>query len=1095
MQKSRMFFVVVFLSFAAGPLTAHAQSPQSIGIGVRPDGSLDLLSSASARQKRGGWARPILEPPSKARCSVPPGPAAAASRTEAADPTTLTVLKAWVSGAWQLILNWTGSSGPFTVSYSPTPSFQNGVQTLQQGTSSTTMTQNADTSKTLECFEVTDASVISEPVQGIGYDPAPAPTVPTFASAFYWWGQNVTLSASYLDPIPQSNVTFFYDLPIRAHLATPIGNGYASDATFTIPDDSRSAYMFVQAHGRTSPPSPAPVQYLQLSPPNIGPYTNIRGVSYARATGKVWVAADGVVQEADIFLRTPATGTTFTDLYAPYISRVTNSGQLMIIDGTDGVMEIFQVDVSTGERTHYAYTHDSSFTGNIWPSGIAADPDGSACYVADYNGSHVVKIPAGAGSGSTIVDAWGNRTFSFPDPCGMDVTLGHQVVLGTTTWQTWLITGQYSSYFQYDTTSTPNSLEIDRDVATASWTPWVYSDSPFCEAFNQHTFTTPAGGTATPKYHGAGVWADNTNGVLVLTPDWTYGVYHHYPQNVIINNAGQDQAYPSPWQQQDKVIRLDMTGWPGGPLQLRLIDPSDASGYAPEGGFPSQYNSPVPPYEANDDYGPADSNTNTDYGLTFNADGSGATTTPLIGYPDSNFNLTAYLKVPARYSGDNYQVEVTKCALGNPPTPLPQRIPALSSVYTSWKRVYVERHRMFRRGGLLFSNAAMNDTSVTIYRNPDDTRWDNLNPNDKIAIFDTATPYEGPHDEAYVGTITQVGSSVPHQMLVTLVTTPGGSTPYPLNYAYTASPPDPTTHWPTFAAPTPPAGTCAGMGVIYSTVQDPSGSGKTITDTDSNQINGTGSAFYDADMRDIEQPFDDAYVEFMGLRSGMGALPYLAPSFFGGFQMASGGTCSQPVIEPIPGYDFIPRHKFAWIWFANKGLSNYIWLGGAGQTAQLDSCPACGDPQKPFPQYFGLTTADQLESFVHVGGIGQVCPTAAQEVNACQETTNHELGHDYRVNPTNAARHDNRCAWQTVGHLLCTDSDPTCDQSMNGCLMNPSRDLWTSHHRLDRFNLLCGDSGCPNGQPGCCNAGDSGCTEPGNGAIRVLSDPIQGASP
>ncbi len=28
-------------------------------------------------------------------------------------------------------------------------------------------------------------------------------------------------------------------------------------------------------------------------------------------------------------------------------------------------------------------------------------------------------------------------------------------------------------------------------------------------------------------------------------------------------------------------------------------------------------------------------------------------------------------------------------------------------------------------------------------------------------------------------------------------------------------------------------------------------------------------------MRDIEQPFDDAYVEFIGLRSGMGAVPYL----------------------------------------------------------------------------------------------------------------------------------------------------------------------------------------------------------------------------
>ena len=51
-----------------------------------------------------------------------------------------------------------------------------------------------------------------------------------------------------------------------------------------------------------------------------------------------------------------------------------------------------------------------------------------------------------------------------------------------------------------------------------------------------------------------------------------------------------------------------------------------------------------------------------------------------------------------------------------------------------------------------------------------------------------------------------------------------------------------------------------------------------ITDTSSNQINGPGSAFYDADMRQIEQPYDDAYVEFFGLRSGMGAVPYIDES-------------------------------------------------------------------------------------------------------------------------------------------------------------------------------------------------------------------------
>ena len=53
-----------------------------------------------------------------------------------------------------------------------------------------------------------------------------------------------------------------------------------------------------------------------------------------------------------------------------------------------------------------------------------------------------------------------------------------------------------------------------------------------------------------------------------------------------------------------------------------------------------------------------------------------------------------------------------------------------------------------------------------------------------------------------------------------------------------------------------------------------------IYDTAINQINGTGSAFYDADMWDIEQPFDDAFVEFIAPRSGMGAVPYMPQEWF-----------------------------------------------------------------------------------------------------------------------------------------------------------------------------------------------------------------------
>ncbi len=52
-------------------------------------------------------------------------------------------------------------------------------------------------------------------------------------------------------------------------------------------------------------------------------------------------------------------------------------------------------------------------------------------------------------------------------------------------------------------------------------------------------------------------------------------------------------------------------------------------------------------------------------------------------------------------------------------------------------------------------------------------------------------------------------------------------------------------------------GRSAGVGVIANSSGIP-------YDTSPNQINGTRSAFYDADMRAIQRTFNDGYVEFLG---------------------------------------------------------------------------------------------------------------------------------------------------------------------------------------------------------------------------------------
>ena len=110
----------------------------------------------------------------------------------------------------------------------------------------------ANVSKTLECFEVAGASVASAATQGMGYDPEPSPTVPTTEDVGLWWGDEVTLSANYLDLIPKGNIAYMGDLPVRADEVPTYSGSYGTSAKFTIPDDARGFYPFVQAGGRSS---------------------------------------------------------------------------------------------------------------------------------------------------------------------------------------------------------------------------------------------------------------------------------------------------------------------------------------------------------------------------------------------------------------------------------------------------------------------------------------------------------------------------------------------------------------------------------------------------------------------------------------------------------------------------------------------------------------------------------------------------------------------------------------------------------------------------------------------------------------------------
>ncbi len=965
-------------------------------------------------------------------------------------PVSLTVDKSWNGSEWELVLSWSGNSGATTVSHSSDAAFQDDVNTLEKAFVPTTLTVEAGSSS-LECFDVTDDTTASRAVQGFGYDPDPRPAPATVAAtdglapSDKWWLDEITVDSGYLDPIPKANHMGMSHAYARAHTVESVANGYAKKAKFFIPRDARSFWVSPRAHGK----APRDVTTFQnLVHKGIGPYTNLRAIAYAEQTGHVWVAADGIVQELDIFLINPVVGATFTDATKPYISRVSTDGRILYVDGTNGVSTVYQVDVSTGTRTVYASTTDARFTRAITPVGIAVALDGTACYIADASAGSgsgtVVKIPAN--NATDIVDDYGSwPNWSFADPAAMETDFkGHLWVAAQNNW-VGEIPDSSTTWWGFDTSVTAHALMLDRDLSSPTITRiWWSEFKGWTEAYNQN----PISPTIPARYHGALVLNDHPAGKFVVAPLWSYmpHVYHvTRPDRVVLNNAGQTRKYPYRYQTADRLVKLHVYGWWTVPVRIRLIDPPDLSPYVADGGSgPKPGKSAVEPYEANDNEVWATSY--TDFGLTLDPNGTlnPGLTHPVLQLdvtPGENFYGVVYLKLPERYAGDNWQIEVTK--LNSLGAPVPNKVPGLSGIFTGWKRMFLERERMFRKGGILSRDADPGDRYIYLAKIHDGAAWvrgDNLQAGDAIAIFDAAnTLGSGHQDDACVAALSEITD---FEVEIELGATDTCATPYLLKYFYSSSV-DPATHQWSFASGT----LSAGVGKI---------DGCSISPSDFFSSN---SCSFGADLRGIEQPYNDTEVEFAAPRSGIGAIPYLPTQWF-------------------DTYESEDRARFSQIWFQN-------FTAGAG------------DPPKAQPHnYFhligasrrtgaaGATNDDYDYAFVFTGGIEDQGRPPAETANWVQSTTSHELAHEFGVNPDDVTcgGHDTRDAW-------CA-GDPLLDCHTQKCLMNKSRVRTDGVDRLCKGDIL----------DGAASGGSRHCGDPppggwdvtwskGDGAVRTEPDP------
>lgn len=1065
-----VLFAAFFLGLPASGVGASGPVPGTPAPTVRQLGpdeeatSQGMRSGSMVSHPAARLARAMGRGDKPPSARVPPSPEATDGIALAVGKTLLYEDPSTHERFYRIDLSWVGGQSPYKVSTSFLPSFEGTNRTLALNLDATAFSVAADPLASLECFSISDDTFVSDSVQGIGYDTYPAPGLPSISINEKWWGDTVTVQSAYLDANPTGNLFGMDALKVKADSVTVGADGFGTEATFTIPEDARGTFSILEAHGLSSD-----VGYpLVLSPRGIGPFTEVRGVSYAPQTGHFWVAADDVIQEIDLFKHDPVVVRTLTGYAKPYISRVTNDGNLFFVEGVTGASMVRKVSVTGGAVSDFRAINDGSFTRLVTPVGIAAAPDESVAFIADKISptgwqDRVVRIPQDMG---TPINGYWGGVFQVPDPCGMDVGVDNLVYLSAN-----FLTGWWIAYIKptidwpdgraYGAIQTRpdicKSLEMDRDISTV--TPiknrFYWSTDPgMAHGYNQNEIADPAG-PFPARYLGAEIYAipstQARNG-MILSVEFMHSYSGpdggpHISKRVILNNAGQAAPYLTRDQVADRIVKFQVRGFQGIYLLLRLIDPRDGAPYAPLSGWPPTDptgHPAVSPYEARDNrvWGLSGYE---DFGLSLSHDGGIQKELWVMilndpAHPEKDYR-DVYLKLPERFSGDNWQVEIRRMS-PSIWTIIPNQVPTFTDVFTGWKRVFVERDKMFRRGGLLFEDfnagsCSPNCNKIKLYD------WANVADGDTIVIFDELETFEKLDREERIVS----GAPFPNGDGSVTVTLSANLTKSYYKSAQTGSP----------AVPTFSNGHSGGVGVLSG------------CDASGNQLNASNSCFYDADMRDIQQPLNDGYAEIIGLADGMGVVPYIPVS--------------------IPFYDTNPsppgpednnRLNFHLIWFKNNFYQNNCFqlIGCRGRDFTYPSTKA-GDTSaaNKFSYIFTHTMESSGQYFSY---------DALTIQQGIQGNTDHEIGHQFNLNRCSnplscdppppppdpvphIGPHDYR-PWWGASSADCPNSNP--------CLMDPNGgNIWDTRNRLCKEDLLLGDPNCTG-------------SNKDNSAVRTLADPL-----
>jgi hypothetical protein len=709
-----------------------------------------------------------------------------------------------------------------------------------------------------------------------------------------------------------------------------------------------------------------------------------------------------------------------------FISTATEAGTLLLVSALAGKPNILELPV-LGPAGPSVFASTASLSASMRAVGIAADASGASVYVADAVGRNILRISRGAVAGSIQALLPALATETFYEPAGLNVfesTLGYLtrgVAPDTTNSRSISTSGtnlQLEATFQgiYYGRCTDRPLTINNPGAIYSF---VDGNVGPTLVFN------PTTGTVAIAQATASRQRIELYEYQVVRPGGPRA------QRVLTSNQpklGQQFPYFEDAQTADAVISVPVIGYADTTLHYKLFDAPDTAPYADAGVVPFSFRNDNR-FAAGRDAG---------FGL-------GPTGAPCLSLRlDGNGEGTLQLRVPSQQSGDNYRIAASVTTWGAD-CELAPAIVGVSAPVIAWKRVFVEKDIMFRKGGFLSRNSAPGNRNLSLWKTPlmdgGFVRTDGIAVGNRIAVFDTGSPLEGLHDEVCVTTLnTQafspdsgVSDSVNIGFNACAGVDGGTGGTASLTRAYAAS----------RLAVFPGEGKSFDFGFGRSAAVGVIGaSGATPAD------------FFDFDFDRLHEAYNDAYVDFVLVDTRSSAVPSLSRQWLqerARFALQPNGKLD------LTASGKLGLNQFSRAWFggfvptsaqqpAVPRKSNYLHVTGAGEN----------------PNVFGLAAQGQAWAQIYAGAIESAFSSGGADAVRAEKhwVLAHELAHHFRLNSASTTPlHDARPAW--CNSTKCGATPGSVTDGGIPCLMQATTPSQVLETKFCIEDLLLGDPSSP----------------------------------